>query len=341
MYKENIMIIIATIGPSIIKKGIIEEFLGVGVDAIRLNFSHRIDDEFEKIVNHIRKGNQAIDIMQDLSGKKIRVSNKYKEVRKIYKGEKVIFSGEDIYKKFQCNEYISIPINISNEELLNSDIKGISMKDNSMNFKIINKDKNGIHARVINGGVIRSSKGCNIRGFKRNNIELTSKDKKDIMWGAENNIDIVCQSFVESHEDIKLLRKYIGEHKGYNPKVYAKIETIEGIKNAEKIIKEADGIIIGRGDMVSETSYKEVPLYETEIIKTCNIQNKRVILGTHILGSMIRGDSESLPECEAIFNHIKVGASGFLLAGETSIGKNPIKSLRVLKNLIKYYEGKV
>ena len=36
-----------------------------------------------------------------------------------------------------------------------------------------------------------------------------------------------------------------------------------------------------------------------------------------------------LSEVESIFNHLKNGVNGFILAGETSVGKVPIMNIKV------------
>ena len=335
------MIIIATLGPSLKIRWMLQETLKSGVDVVRFNFAHGNKSEFSSALNDIKSIKHDVHILQDLAGKKIRVSNLLKEVKKVYKGDKVIFCSEDEFLELKDKQEFLIPLNIKRTDILNDNIKDISMKDNTMKFKAVSLATNGIIAKVINGGVIRAGKGCNIKRFRRKDFSLTEKDKKDISWGAENSVDIVCQSFVESADDISNLKECIAKYKGYNPKIFAKIETEEGIKNALEIIRVSDGIVIGRGDMVSETSLREVPVDEEMIIKMCKEENKDVIVGTHVLDSMINGDSANLPELEAIFNHVKMGVSGVLLAGETSIGRYPVKSVKFLKNIINYYERNI
>ena len=49
---------------------------------------------------------------------------------------------------------------------------------------------------------------------------------------------------------------------------------------------------------------------------------------------MKSGKMPSISEVESIYNFIKAGATGFLLAGETSIGKAPVKTVEFLNKLI-------
>ena len=52
---------------------------------------------------------------------------------------------------------------------------------------------------------------------------------------------------------------------------------------------------------------------------------------------MKNGDLATLPEIESIYKFINYEVDGFLLAGETSIGKAPIQTVKFLKNAIDYY----
>ena len=149
-----------------------------------------------------------------------------------------------------------------------------------------------------------------------------------------------CQSFVEDKEDVEELKKFLDENKnGDNvPKVWAKIETLKGVKNLERILSCVDGIVIGRGDLIPETSIEDTPIYQEKIIQAVTkFTNKDLIVATHLLNSMKLGKVPSLCEVESIYNLIKEGVTGFLLAGETSVGKAPIKTVKFLNELIVRY----
>lgn len=336
------MLVIATIGPSTREKQVLRDIIDSGANMLRLNFSHGDLEEFEESIKIARSIKKDIYIMQDLSGSKIRVSEKLPYIIKLYNGEEVLFCGEDIYKAGEYNLAYGnkkvIPLNMLAKELYENRIEGISMKDNTMIFHIIGKDKRGIKARVVRGGIVRGGKGCNIKGFNRRELPLSEKDRKDIKWGIEHGVEGVCQSFVEDDEDINKVKKYIRENNlGGCPEIWGKVETPMGIKNIESIVKVVDGIVIGRGDLVPEGSIECTPIYENKVIKACINSKKKVVIATHILNSMKDGKRPELPEVESIYNFIKVGVSGFLLAGETSVGRAPIKTVEFLCEIINRY----
>lgn len=334
------MHIIATVGPNTHNKNILKSIINNGVNCLRLNFSHGNYDEFSEVISLARSIKRDIHILQDLSGSKIRISYKLPYIMKIYDNEEVCFCGEDVYLNNKSKELKCIPLNIENDKLINTKANIISVKDNTMIFKIKEINRLEIIAVAIKGGIIRAGKGCNIKGFDRDNEKISIKDIIDINFGLENNVDSICQSFVEKKEDIEILKKYINKTKSINnvPYILGKIETQKGIDNISEIIDVSDGIIIGRGDLIPETSLKETPINQDNIIKKCKEKNKPIIIGTHILNSMKNGKNPSLSEVESIYNHVKNGVSGFLLSGETSIGKAPIKTVKLLNELISRYE---
>ena len=340
------MYIIGTVGPTLKDRTILKGVIDSGANALRFNFSHGSNSEFVEFLNTAREIKSDIIIMVDTSGTKIRISNKFQYIYKIYDGEEILFCGEDKYEiiKTLNNRYITkiVPLNIKNHMLYENEFNTITIKDNTMIFEVMEKNNELIRAKAIKGGIIRKGKGCNIKGFDRNMLSLSEEDKKAIIWGIENNVNIICQSFVESDQYVKELKDFIDNNKGIetNIKIWAKIETSNGVKNIKNIIKEVDGIVIGRGDLIPETSIEKTPVYEDRIIKELsNNKDKDLIVATHVFNSMKLGKQPQLCEVESVYNFMKNGVTGFLLAGETSVGKAPVKTVQFLKNLERIYNG--
>ena len=339
------MYIIGTVGPSVKDRTALKGIIDNGANALRFNFAHGSDDEFLEFLQTAKEIKSDIKIILDVSGTKIRISNKFQYIYKVYDGEEIVFCGEDRYEKIrttlnQCRVKI-IPLNIKNNILCKNDYKNITIKDNTMIFEVLGKKNQFIRAKVIKGGIVRKGKGCNIKDLDRSVLSLSREDKKAILWGIENKVDIICQSFVESIDDIESIKKFIDEHKteDTNIKIWAKIETLNGVNNIDNIIKDADGIVIGRGDLIPETSIEDTPMYEHRIIsEVSKNKNKDLIIATHIFNSMKVGKMPYLAEVESIYNFMRSGVTGFLLAGETSVGKAPVKTVKFLKDLICKYE---
>lgn len=340
------MYLIGTAGPNIKEKAVLKAVIDNGINVLRFNYAHGSEEEFKEFLECARNIDKNIEILLDVSGSKIRVSNKFEYIYKIYDGEEIIFCGEDKYndcRKRKLNNKI-IPLNIKDKVLRECKSNLISIKDNTMNFKIIREEEQGLKAKTINGGIIRKGKGCNIKGLDRSRMKMNTHDKRAVLCGINNGINMFCQSFIETSNDIKEFKDYIlnNEKNNVTPIIFAKIETLKGIENIDEIIKECDGIIIGRGDLIPETSLEDAPIYEDKIISTAiKYENKAIIVATHLLDSMKNGKKPLICETECIYNFVKKGINGFLLAGETSVGRAPVKCVKFLNTLINKYSNKV
>lgn len=338
------MKIIATIGPNSSNRKVLSELINNGVDVFRLNFSHFYESEFIKILNDSRSIKKDINIMADLCGRKVRVAENLKSVFKVYINEIVYFCSSDVYSLIVNNNDKSkiIPLNIKSEIIEKNDIKKISMKDGTMNFDIIDKDKIFLKAIAKDTGVVRAGKGCNIPGADLGENSLNHKDKENLKWAIDNNINIIGQSYVESSRDILCVREYIKKIKGNenDVKIFSKLETIIGLNNYREIINCSDGIVIARGDLVPECGIEISVEQEFELLKKLRSDNynKEIIIATHVLDSMKSGLNSNISEIESIYTFINSGATGFLLAGETSIGKYPVQTAKLLNELIKRYK---
>ncbi|WP_194189941.1 pyruvate kinase [Clostridium chrysemydis] len=339
------MKLIVTTGPSTKENWVIKDLVSLGVDIFRFNTSHGNINELDNLYKWIKEVSSDVHIMIDLSGSKIRVSDKLPYIYKIYNGEEVIFCGEDIYKNkgyaARNSERKVIPLNVSNKELLENTFNEMSMKDDTMKFQVISSFKKGVIAKVQKGGIVRAGKGCNIKEFKREGKSFCEKDIEGLNFAIKNNIEIICQSFVESSYDIDLVLDYIKNNSSsYNPRIFGKVETPKGAKNIKDFIGKIDSVVIGRGDLVPESDIKYAPIYQDEIIKEVKKydKDKDIYIGTHILNSMKKGSLPDFSEVDGIYNLIEKGVSGFLLSGETSIGKAPVNTVKYLKELVEFYE---
>ena len=341
------MKIIATIGPNSSNKKVLFEIINNSVDILRLNFSHFYEEEFRKILSYARSIKKDIGIMADLCGKKIRVYENFEKVFKVNYDEVVYFCSSDVYSIINNNDenVKIIPLSIMSDIIQKNNIEKISMKDGSMNFDVIDKDKIFLKAISKNSGVIRKGKGCNIPGIDLGESVLSEKDKISLKWAINNNINIISQSYVETSKDILNIREYIKTINGNlkDIKIFSKIETQLALRNYKEIISCSDGIIIARGDLVPECGLITSVEEEFDLLRNLKSSNynRDIIIATHILDSMKNGFNSTISELESIYTFINSGVTGFLLAGETSVGKKPVETVKLLKQLIRAYEKKL
>ena len=324
--------IIATIGPASSEKNVLRQLFLEGLDVCRLNFSHGAYQQHEENIKTIRELNEELKlnvaILIDLQGPKIRVDEMLNNGILLEKDSIVTISTEKIIgspSKFSIN-YKDLPKDVKAGEL-------ILLDDGKLTIEIISS--NGIDAiqgKVIHGGVLSSKKGVNLPNTKISLPSLTEKDKQDLDFALEHNVDWVGLSFVRDARDIIEL-KYIIAHKKAKAKVIAKIEKPEAIKDIDEIIQESDALMVARGDLGVEIPYQNVPLIQKMLIKKCIEHAKPVIVATQMMESMILNASPTRAEVNDVANAVLDGADAVMLSAETSVGKYPVETIRTMANI--------
>lgn len=335
------MKIICSIGPKVNNKESIDKLIYAGADLLRFNFSHINYSNTYELIKYVKGKHNKISIIQDLAGNKIRVSKNFNHQCKVVEGDSVVFckEGKEINKKSSENHgKYYIPLSIQGDISLLGSAEKIYMKDGTMEFDIVNKGSDIIETIVTKGGIIRREKGVNVPGIDRSFMGLTEKDKKDIIWGLRRGVDIICLSYACYGDNMRELKEFINKNSfGRRVELWAKVESKEGIDNFEDILKESDGIMIGRGDLISEVDYIDIPRIQKDIIEKVSKTNKKLIIATYVLDSMKRNNKPTLSEINDIYNFVKQGVYGVMLAGEVSIGWNPELTVSTTKKLIKRY----
>lgn len=144
---------------------------------------------------------------------------------------------------------------------------------------------------------------------------------------------IVALSFVKNSECVRNAKKLVS-----NP-ICAKIETVEAVKNLKEIVKHSEIIMIARGDLGKEFGVHAIPFLQEKIIEVCKNYEKPFIVATDVLKSMVNNPEPTRAEAIDVWNAVKAGAFGILLADETAIGKYPIEAVKWLDKLIRFAEN--
>ena len=320
--------IVATLGPSSADK--IDLMIKAGVDVFRLNFSHADHkthrNSIKAIRNSAKKLNSKTAILQDISGPKIRIGeiNGFLELKR---GDKI--------KLVKKNPKSLYDLTLSYPEIIDHVNTGeyVFFADGSIRTKVIDKTPNELVLEVKNEGVLSSRKGVNFPHSKLKISAITSKDEKDLAFGAKNGVDIVAISFVNSKKDI-LKAKEILNKNGANPFVVAKIETKQAVENLDEILEVSDGVMVARGDLGIEVGIEKVPVIQKKIIRRANKLKKPVITATQMLLSMVNSPFPTRAEVSDVANAVMDGSDAVMLSDETTVGKYPVKAVETLKNVI-------
>jgi pyruvate kinase len=187
--------------------------------------------------------------------------------------------------------------------------------------------------KVINGGIFSSKKGVNLPNTKISMPSMTDKDKADLEFALDHNVDWIALSFVRSARDLIELKHIIAKRK-VKTKIIAKIEKPEALNDIDDIIAETDALMVARGDLGVEVPYQNVPLIQKMLINKCRLNAKPVIVATQMMESMIENMTPSRAEVNDVANAVLDGADAVMLSGETSVGKHPIEVIKTMTKIV-------
>jgi pyruvate kinase len=324
--------IIATIGPATESKVNLEKIIKAGVNVCRLNFSHGSHEDHLKVIKNIAEINkeQGIHIatLGDLQGPKLRVG-KMEENTLLVDGNEITFTSEDCLGNAE-----RVYMNYKN---FAKDVKAgefIRLDDGKLEMQILETNgKDTVKAKITQGGVLKSNKGVNLPNTVISLPSLTEKDLADLDFALEHNLDWIGLSFVRSARDIIELKGIISAN-NKKAKVIAKVEKPEAVENIDEIIKEADAIMVARGDLGVEIPMEKVPIVQKMIVEKCIKYSKPVVIATQMMESMIESSTPTRAEVNDVANAVLEGADAVMLSGETSVGKFPIYVIEAMVKIL-------
>ncbi|HBL85221.1 MAG: pyruvate kinase [Clostridiales bacterium GWF2_38_85] len=325
--------IVCTLGPASSSEQIITEMMLAGMNVARLNFSHGTHETQKLQIEKIKKLREQlglpIAILLDTKGPEIRLCDFKNGKTELIEGESFTLTIKELpgNSKIASVTYMNLPNQIKpGGEVL--------IDDGKVMLKVENTDAENVYCRVVVGGVISNHKGINIPGTHMDAQYLSENDKKDILFGIENDIDFIAASFIRSKDDVIALRKFIDYNGGHSIKIISKIENLEGVNNFNEILNYSDGIMIARGDMGVEVAYERLPGLQKKFIKKCYKSGKMVITATQMLESMVSNPTPTRAEITDVANAVFDGTSAVMLSGESAAGKYPVQSIKVMAKIV-------
>jgi pyruvate kinase len=328
--------IIVTIGPSSNDEETLSRLITDGMDCARLNFSHGTHEEHAVVIERIRRlskeHNRTVGILQDLGGIKLRLG-RLNEAYQINVGDEIVMSADGesgtpgelpfpqpgVLRNLQVGNFVFIA-------------------DGTVQLEVTEATPSRAYCRALSSGVVSSFKGVNLPGVAIDQPVFTEKDKDDLIFGVEQQVDWVAVSFVRTADDIHYARRYLNAA-GSKALVMAKLERGEGIENLDSILPEVDSVMVARGDLGVEIPMERVPRMQRLIVDKANAAGKGVVIATQMLRSMVISPTPTRAEVSDVSNAVLEGTDAILLSDETAMGEYPVEALRVAVSTINEAES--
>ncbi|MGI6784908.1 MAG: pyruvate kinase [Aminivibrio sp.] len=331
--------IVCTIGPSCSSYETLLSMAKAGMNVARFNFSHGAYEGHQEMFNLVRavekEMGEPIATLLDTKGPEIRTGKVEGGTVSLESGSLVTLTTRQLAGNpsiFTVN-FDPLPYEVAPGQ-------EIFIDDGTLHLRVEEIEGSDVRCRVVVGGLLGDSKGVNIPGAELSLTALAEKDREDIRWGIEREMDYIAVSFVKNRGDIMEVRRVMEEFGG-SMKVIAKIETREAVINIEEITDVVDGVMIARGDLGVEIPTEDVPLQQKRIIEICRQKGKAVIVATQMLDSMIRNPRPTRAEASDVANAVLDGADAVMLSGETAKGAYPLRSVETMKRIVARAESEI
>lgn len=332
--------IICTLGPSSCDKETIAAMADAGMNVARLNFSHGEYSEHAsriEIVKQVREEKKIpLAILLDTKGPEFRIGTFKNGKITLKAGDKFTFTADEV-------EGDETKVSVSYKKIADVMQKGdkILLNNGLMVFVVDKVNAEGVVCTVEVGGELSGRKSMYFPDKQLELDFLSQKDKEDLLFGIEHGVDFVALSFVSCPQDVIDAKEFLRANGGGDIDVIAKIENRTGVDNLQAIMREADGIMVARGDLGVEIPYEELPDVQKNIITQCRIFGKRVITATEMLESMIHNPRPTRAEISDVANAVYDGTSAVMLSGETAAGAYPVRSVEAMAKIVERAENHV
>ncbi len=329
--------IICTIGPASENEATLTAMCQAGMNVARLNFSHGTHEEHKKKIDLIKsireKLNLPIAIMLDTKGPEYRIGTFADGKVEVQSGAEFTFTTDEI-------EGDETRVSVNYKDLVKNLAVGdrILVNNGLVTFQVKELKGNDAICDVITGGTLSNRKSMSFPNKVMSGPYLSEKDKADLLFGIQEDVDFIAASFVSKKEDLEELHQFLDANGGQKIDIVAKIENRAGVENIEEICSLCEGIMIARGDLGVEIPFVEVPAIQKFLISKCRMLGKRVITATEMLESMIYNPRPTRAEISDVANAVYDGSSAIMLSGESAAGKHPVDAVRVMAQVAEYTE---
>ena len=310
----------------------IKQLFDAGMNVVRMNTAHASREGFEALIANVRAVSNRIAILMDTKGPEVRTTANAEPIP--YKiGEKVKIVGNPELETTRECIAVSYPNFVHDLNIGGT----ILIDDGDLELEVIDKTADYLLCEVKNEATLGSRKSVNVPGVRINLPSLTEKDRNNILYAIEKDIDFIAHSFVRNRQDVLDIREILDAHNS-DIRIIAKIENQEGVDNIDEILEVADGVMVARGDLGIEVPQERIPGIQRVLIRKCILAKKPVIVATQMLHTMINNPRPTRAEVTDIANAIYYRTDALMLSGETAYGKYPIEAVQTMTKVAREAE---
>lgn len=329
--------IVCTIGPVSNDADTMEKMALAGMNVARVNFTHATIEERELVAASVREVRRRtginVAILWDTKGPEFRSGVLEGDSIELIPGNILQLVKEDIVGN-QDRITVNHPDALDSIEI--GDI--VLFENGKMSSEVIAKDAEGISCKIINGGILGNRKSMSVPGKALDIPYVSDLDREDIKYACEHGGEYLAISFVSTKENVLEIKELLKQHHREDLQIICKIENQLGIDNLRDILSEADGVMIGRGDLGTEIPSEEVPHAQKLMIQICREMGKVVITATEMLETMMENARPKRAETSDIANAVLDGTDAVMLSGETTIGKHPVETVQAMADICEVAE---
>ncbi|OBS10529.1 pyruvate kinase [Acidihalobacter prosperus] len=308
----------------------LRKLLRAGMDVARLNLAHGDPDTHARWVYALRAAaadtGQTLAILADLPGPKLRIGMLPSEPM-------ILRHGEDVWVGPAANDPL-VHLPMARPDLLAGLSPGddLFLNDGFVQLRAHEVRDDGLAARVIIGGELRSHKGINAPALQLAGGGFTSEDRQRLALALEMGVDAIGLSFVQGPEDIHAARAS-AQSLGHAPWLVAKVERASALKRLDAIIEAADALMVARGDLGVETPIEAIAMTQKRVIARANQAGIPVITATQMLESMTHNRRPTRAEATDVANAVLDGTDAVMLSEESATGSHPLAAVRMLARI--------
>jgi len=329
--------IVATLGPASDSPEMIRNLLDAGVDVFRFNTKHSTLEWHEERIHRVREASVETDraaaILLDLQGPEIRTETREGVEIPLNKGEEIGIA---------CCSTEEATVAIPYKEVFESLDVGdtIFIDDAYVELEVISKKGLKLVLKATDNCVIKPRKTVNLPGKTLLGLpSLTDRDADFLDMAGRVPVEYLGLSFVRDLKDIEILKSEMKKRK-ITSGVVVKIENQEALKNVDELVREADAVMVARGDLGIEVPIEELAYWQDQIIFKSRNADTPVIVATQMLESMMENPRPTRAEASDVAHAVYDGADALMLSGETATGKFPLKVVKTMDKIIRYNENK-